>query len=592
MPLTMPTPWRLSRSAPSPPDPSDLDLDSVLDEFTDRWRRGEAPRAEEYCDRLGPGDESFVELVYREYCLAESSGLDPDPDDYLRRFPAQRDRLGRLFGLHEALDGSVLGPSEGSFADSLADAGPPPLPGPGDEIGPYRLLRELGRGAFARVFLAEESDLDHRLVVVKVSTRRSAEPWLLGRARHPHIVEVLREVSAEDGSLHLVVLPFLGGATLGDLLRVRRRRPRSGRALLDDLDRAGAPEYIEAGDSRPARARLAELSYSRAVAWVVARLAEALDHAHRRGVSHGDIKPSNVLITGDGLPMLLDFNLAVDGRDLGASGDVGGTLAYMAPERLRAVAEPEIGGQFRPADRLRADLYALGLVLVEALTGVPPTVPRRRLSARELAATLAEMRSRPTRLPRSVPSALRPVVARLLQPDRRDRYGRGTDLAADLDAYATGRPTVNAGRSGRLRRPRRVGKEAARGPDRRGPDRRRRALPVPWRWRLRRAARSARRPRRSWRGSGTGPSRAFSASVSRAPGPSIRGPIRASRPPGSSAVTTSSGRTTGDAATTWRASPTTTGPTWRAGSTSRPGGTSMRSARGPTRRPIVAGRWW
>ena len=97
------------------------------------------------------------------------------------------------------------------------------------------LLRELGEGGFARVFLAEQADLDHRLVVVKVSTRITPEPRLLARARHSHIVEVLWHNLIDDGSLQLVCMPFLGGATLAAVLADRKRRggrPRSGRDLL------------------------------------------------------------------------------------------------------------------------------------------------------------------------------------------------------------------------------------------------------------------------------------------------------------------------------------------------------------------------
>src|SRR5262249_27223363 len=135
------------------------------------------------------------------------------------------------------------------------------------------------------------------------------------------------------------------------------------------------------------------LSYPKAVGWIVARLAEALDYAYSRGVLHGDVKPSNILLTANGEPMLLDFNLAVgwqapNGCDL--PGDLGGTLVYMAPERLRTVAQRGDAGIPRAADRHRADLYALGMVLLEALASRPPDHPRGAPRApHELAAALA-----------------------------------------------------------------------------------------------------------------------------------------------------------------------------------------------------------
>src|SRR5207249_2912087 len=117
-------------------------------------------------------------------------------------------------------------------------------------------------------------------------------------------------------------------------------------------------------------AELRGLSYVRATAWVVARLAEALQHAHERGVLHRDIKPSNVLVAGDGQPMLLDFNLAQQTRNAQAAATLGGTVAYMAPEHLRALAarDPALA---RQVDQ-RADVYSLGMVLFEMLAGQSP----------------------------------------------------------------------------------------------------------------------------------------------------------------------------------------------------------------------------
>ena len=303
----------------------------------------------------------------------------------------------------------------------------PGLPEAGDAIGPYLLRRELGRGSFARVFLAEQTDLENRLVVVKVSTKVTREPWLLARARHPHIVEIVSHTLVDDGEFQLICMPFFGGATLSSVLSARRKQtgPAAfGRDLLTDLDGVAAPEYPGATPARPARELLARLSYDRAIAWIVARLAEALDHAFRCNVAHGDVKPSNILLSADGNPMLLDFNLARDGAPVpdgsGHTADPGGTLAYMAPERLRALAdEPQPLDPITDLDSARtapsvphlADLYSLGMVLLEALAGRPPLtvkIPQvqdqatRRLRLRSAAGIYAStrVRMRPVDRPR------------------------------------------------------------------------------------------------------------------------------------------------------------------------------------------------
>jgi serine/threonine protein kinase/Flp pilus assembly protein TadD len=422
----------------------------TLADFTARWERGEAPRVEEYLDRLRP--DQRVEMIYREFCLAGWAGLDPRPGDYLARFPAEAGALDRLFGVHDLLGSSRL----------RLWAGPEPAPPPevGDEVGPYRLIRDLGRGAFARVFLAEQADLDDRLVVVKVSTRVTPEPALLARASHPHIVEVLWHGLVDDGSLQVICMPFLGGASLAAVLAERRRRgarPGSGRDLLDDLDRASAAGYLPPAVGRPARELVARLSYPGAAAWVVARLAEALDFAYGRGVLHGDVKPSNVLLTADGTPMLLDFNLAVGWRPhpagpgaRGLPGEAGGTLAYMAPERLRTVADPARAAPPTAADRHRADIYSLGVVLLELLTGRAPDLPGGRpLSLQELASAYVSSREhggevmiRAARSP--LPAGLRSVLARCLAPDPADRYRRASELAEDLDRWRADRPLAFA----------------------------------------------------------------------------------------------------------------------------------------------------
>ena len=179
-----------------------------------------------------------------------------------------------------------------------------------------RAAQGTGHGSFARVFLAEQSNLENRLVVVKVASRQTREPWLLARVRHAHIVEIVSHTMVNDGAFQLICMPFWGGGTLTAVLTAQRQRdhrPASGCDLLFDLDLVAAPEYPTVHPARPAREILAGLSYDQALAWVGARLAEPLDHAFSRDVAHGDVKPSNILLSADGNPMLLDFNLVPRG---------------------------------------------------------------------------------------------------------------------------------------------------------------------------------------------------------------------------------------------------------------------------------------
>jgi len=464
---------------------------SVLDELTSAWERGERPQLETYLERLGPADpEGAVALIYRHFCLVEAAGGNPDPDVYQERFPRYSDSLKRLLRLHAECPPSLLDCWVDANSDRMG------MPEVGDSIGPYSLRRELGRGSFARVYLAKQTDLEDRLVVIKVSTRATREPWLLARVRHAHIVEIFSHATVDDGAFQLICMPFWGGATLAAVLatrRERRNRPALGRDLLADLDSVAAPEYPLDNPARPAREIVSSMTYGQAVAWIVARLAEALDHAFQRGVAHGDVKPSNILLSADGNPMMLDFNLA---RDWAAAGpdanlaDPGGTLAYMAPERLRDLAQPvrssngaglscllaethsssadqispeEKGGSELADPRPHlSDIYSLGMVLIEALSGRPPAqvpvpgdrAPSRRfasLKSAALAFALARSGSPATWIRAFLASAGYPVSSGLhsileqcLDPNPLARYRRGWELAQDLDRWRTDKPLAFA----------------------------------------------------------------------------------------------------------------------------------------------------
>ncbi len=391
-----------------------------------------------------PGDlagldlDAAAALLYEHFCEARRKGRDVGHDDYLGRFPDHASALRRLLQLHDAFDTA-------DFRDWMSSAD---FPEAGDTLGPFELLRELGRGGFSRVFLAAKTDFDRKLFVLKVSRSPSRETHLLNRLQHPNVMPVLWSDTTPDGLLHVIGMPFQGGATLAAALGSLRDlagRPRTGSDFLLAFDRVCAREFPNGEGRSGNRELLAGSTYSQAVAWTVARLADGLDHAARRGISHCDLKPSNVLLNVGLDPMLLDFNLAVGevdpGGDEGPPAEFGGTLAYMAPERLEWVARG--GSQAAAIGTHRADIYSLGLLLLESLTGSPPTVPERGgLNASELVGLLAEeRRGLPASLHRRpIPRGLVAILLRCLDPDPGRRYAASSELAADLDNWRVGEP--------------------------------------------------------------------------------------------------------------------------------------------------------
>jgi serine/threonine protein kinase/Tfp pilus assembly protein PilF len=399
---------------------------------------GEPLRVEEYCDRFPDLPTAVVvALLYEEYCLREEMGESLTFAEYEHRFPAAASELREILEIHSLVRtghrvSATMAPPASQF------------PSAGQTIAGYHLVEELGRGAFARVFLARERQLADRLVALKVARNGSREPQTLARLQHTHIVPVYSYRIDPATGLHLLCMPYLGRVTLAALLaHPRVRSARGGADLVAALDEMGATAETEANRQEGRRA-LARRGHARAIAWWGARLAEALQHAHDRGVLHRDIKPSNILITGDGLPMLLDFNLAQESwiaDPFAAPTALGGTLAYMAPEHLEALAD----GAASRVDG-RADVYSLGVVLFEALNHGERlfAVPLGATSIPELLRRAAEERR--GHVPRlravrpDVPVELEAVVRRCMAPDRADRYATPSQLAADLQAVADDAP--------------------------------------------------------------------------------------------------------------------------------------------------------
>lgn len=416
-------------------------------EMSLRWEDGDRPDAHDYLTRFPDlGTETFVALAYEEFCLREEKGETPEIEAYLERYRDVAPALRRVLEIH-GLVGSG-GDSLGSTLSRSTSSAPAiPFPRAGETIAGFRLTEELGRGAFARVFKAQERQLADRPVALKVARAGSREPQTLARLQHTHIVPVYSYRTDPATGLHLLCMPYFGRVTLARVLADDKVRvARLGDELIAAIDRLGEDGPHPDGRST-GRAALAGKPYAQAIAWWGARMAEALEHAHDRGVLHRDVKPSNVLLTSDGMPMLLDFNLARAVRLEGEEDEdalPGGTLDYMAPEHIE-----ELGDGVSDRVDARSDVYGLGVLLYEALMGSRPFPPPQGASSatemlRRAAADRRKGAARPRATRPEVPAALEAVVLRCLEPDPVDRYASAAELAADLQAVADDRPLRHA----------------------------------------------------------------------------------------------------------------------------------------------------
>ncbi|MFG0318252.1 MAG: protein kinase, partial [Planctomycetota bacterium JB042] len=278
-------------------------------------------------------------------------------------------------------------------------------------LGDFKIRRELGRGGMGVVYLARQLSLA-RDVALKVLTEEAGadadrilrfqrEAALLGRLAHPNLVRVF--VVGEDRGLHFLAMEYVEGT---DLERVLARR----------LEPAGLPAAF-ASDFRGAAVGAARDA------------ARGLGAAHAEGIVHRNVKPSNILLADDGRVVLADFGLA---RDLSAAaltrtGTTLGTPYYMSPEQFS-------GGGATP----QADVYALGAVLYEGVTGKRPfdaATPERLMTS-----ILEDEPPPPRRLDARVDRDLETVVLKCLEKDPARRYADGAALAADLTRYLDGEP--------------------------------------------------------------------------------------------------------------------------------------------------------
>ncbi len=328
------------------------------------WQQDASPDAATFL-REHPAVNHFsslvVELAYEEYCLRRERGEEFDGLRFCERFPKVQTVLMDFIRTDEYARQNLV-PSP--VRDNRS------WPQPGDQFLGSRIEEILGQGAFSRVYLCTQPNLGGRFAVVKMTEHDLPESEALGRFNHPHIIPVQALQYDQESQLYSLWMPFVGRSTLHDLIELafpeQQDPPEQAGLILD-----AARRHIQPGDRfqpvvthSPIRP---ESSYVAGIVTLSIQIADALDHAHQRGIMHGDIKPANVLLTPDGQPVLVDFNLAFGHP--ACSLQVGWTFPYVAPERLRAHL---LKCDSKERVDERADLYAFGCLMYELLTGRTP----------------------------------------------------------------------------------------------------------------------------------------------------------------------------------------------------------------------------
>jgi eukaryotic-like serine/threonine-protein kinase len=435
-------------------------VDDLVESFLERYRRGERPALTEFTD------------------------ANPELADRIRAlFPA-------LLILEE------LGPSDGPTAGSLAGRAGVRATVP-QRLGDYVLLRAVGSGGMGIVYEAIQESLGRHVALKVLPFQQLGDATRLERFRrearaaarlhHPHIVPVFGV--GEFEGLHYYTMQFIRGHGLDTVVREVTRLlgephkpgdvvtstdqeqpevlawglcvgrfltavPRADESTVDNASSQvrGVATGIVATTSLPLPAgdradhnTPSASRYHRGVAWIGVQVAEALEYAHQQGILHRDIKPSNLVLDAQGHVWVTDFGLAKvhDSDELTRTGDIVGTLKYMAPERFSGWSDP------------RSDVYALGATLYELLTLRPAFEASDRVKLIEQ--VLHEAPSPLRRHDHQVPRDLETIVLKALAREPGERYPTAEQLAEDLRRFVGGRPIL-ARRSNAIERSWRWGK--------------------------------------------------------------------------------------------------------------------------------------
>jgi tetratricopeptide (TPR) repeat protein len=372
-------------------------IDGLADRFEAALKAGGQPSIEQFLAEVPEADrvDLLPELIVIDVTYRRQRGEGPRPQDYRQRFPSlELAVLGNLIAGAGAAPASSAG-NHGPEAPEtqVPERGGHELLTPPFGLGRYRVTATLGSGSFGTVYRAFD-DEHQRPVAIKVPHRHLlaspenvaaylAEARVLASLDHVGILPVYDVGRTEEGLCYLV-------SKYAESSDLARRIAR------------GRPPFEES-------------------AALVAAVAEALHHAHQRGLVHRDVKPANILLDAAGRPVLADFGLALRDQDFGKGPGIAGTAAYMSPEQARGEAHRVDG---------RTDVHSLGAVFYELLTGRRPF---RGDSLDEILEQVKTLEPRPPRqLDDRIPRELERICLKALAKRLPERYPTALDLAEEL----------------------------------------------------------------------------------------------------------------------------------------------------------------